>query len=85
MHWAAKRNRFTFFSVLIKRGADVNAQDIAGRTPLHIAAMNNFVESVKILLFEMADPFIKNKEGKMAIDMTSDNKCKFFLSKAKVV
>ncbi len=47
--------------------------------------MNNFVESLKILLFEMADPFIKNKEGKMAIDMTSDNKCKFYLSKARVV
>lgn len=72
-------------TTLIKQGANVNAQDIAGRTALHIAAMNNFIETIKILLYELADPFIKNNDGKMSIDMTSDIKCKFFLSKARIV
>jgi ankyrin repeat protein len=70
---------------LINKGANINAEDIAGRTPLHIAAGKNHIESLKILLFEMADPFKRDKEGKQAIDMTTDNKCKFYLSRARIV
>ena len=45
---------------MISKGANVSAQDEIGRTPLHIAAQYNNVESVQILLYELANPFIKN-------------------------
>jgi hypothetical protein len=33
----------------------------------------------------MADPFKRNKDGKHPIDFTTDNKCKFYLSRARIV
>jgi hypothetical protein len=33
----------------------------------------------------MADPFKRDKEGKQPIEITNDNKCKFYLSRARIV
>jgi len=85
LHWAAKRNKFTIIPLLISKGANVNSEDISGRTALHIAAFANHLECVKILLYELADPFKRNKDGKLAFDLTNDYKCKFYLSRARIV
>ena len=71
--------------ILISKGANINSEDISGRTPLHIAAVTNHLESLKILLYELANPFKRNKDGKLPIDLTEDNKCKFYLSRARIV
>lgn len=41
----------------------MNAQNTAGNTPLHWAALNGHLECVKVLLDNGADPTITNKAG----------------------
>lgn len=56
---------------LIDGGADINAVDRDGRTPLHHAVLNswNSSESVRHLLEAGADPLKKDKQGWSAFDM----------------
>ncbi len=37
LHWAAQHGHVEVVQTLIDNGADVNAQDVFGRTPLHLA------------------------------------------------
>ena len=39
LHFAIMKQEFMNVQLLIKLGADINAQDIRGQTPLHIAVM----------------------------------------------
>jgi ankyrin repeat protein len=71
-HLIAKRNRHNFINLLISSGANINARDSLGRTPLYIASKYNSVETVKILLFELADPFLTPNDGK-SINQVSKN------------
>ncbi|EAX96059.1 ankyrin repeat protein, putative [Trichomonas vaginalis G3] len=54
--------------MLINRGADLEARDEIGRTPLHLAARENCVESVKILLAHGANIFSRDDDGWCALD-----------------
>ncbi len=48
----------------IQEGADLNARDITGRTPLlHVAAAANGARSVDRLLKAGADPNVRDREG----------------------
>jgi ankyrin repeat protein len=85
LHWAAKRNSYLIIPFLINHGENIHSQDVAGRTPLHLSAEKNHFESLKILLMELADPFKKNKEGKMPIDVTNNIHIKYYLSRARLV
>ncbi|MBX9831351.1 ankyrin repeat domain-containing protein [Candidatus Babeliales bacterium] len=48
----------------IKAGANVNALDEDGWTPLHEATANNNKEMVELLLDYRADPNVKDEDGK---------------------
>jgi hypothetical protein len=63
----------------------IDEEDISGRTALHVAALKNNRESVKMLLVDMADPFKKTHQNKLAIDLTTDNIIKFYLDRARLV
>jgi len=85
LHWAAKRNKHQFISLLASYGAKINAKDSLGRTPLHCAAKHEHIESIKTLLYELADPFKTTNEGKSAADMTKNLVILGYLRRAKVL
>ena len=85
LHISAKRNLYQFISLFISRGADINAQDEGGRTALLIAAEKNNIEFVTILLFEIADPSIKNAKGLRAYEVTTNSTLKLILERAKIL
>ena len=58
LHWAAKRNFYKIIPKLTSLGSNVNAVDYLGRTPLHVAVMENNLEStVFLFLFLSAKDF----------------------------
>jgi ankyrin repeat protein len=79
LHWAVKKNFYQIIPKLIEYGSFLNFQDFIGETPLHIGVKKNYYECVTLLLVNMASPFIKDKDGKMPIDMTKDFQMKILL------
>jgi len=58
---------------LVEAGADVNAKQRHGWTPLHGAAHSGDRELVELLLERGADPEAKHQEGKTALDLAREN------------
>ena len=85
LHICAKRNLYQLIYFLLSRLSSIDSQDLGGRTPLMIAAQNNFFEFVTILLFEGANPTIKDVNGKLASDMTSNEKLRIILKRAEIL
>ena len=52
-------------------GADVNAIDHEGNTPLHNAAARGDVEMIRYLVEKGADPTVVNREGQSTADMAN--------------
>ena len=63
LHDAASKNAHEAVEVLLRQGADINAQDKHGWTPLHHAAWNNAAATAEVLLKQGADIHAKNKNG----------------------
>ncbi len=57
---------------LVAAGADVNAKQRHGWTPLHGAADSGDREVVELLLAKGADPGAKHQEGKTALELARD-------------
>jgi hypothetical protein len=55
--------------LLLRHGADPNAKNEGGDTPLHDAASEGHVGIVKLLLDHGADPTAKNKDGDTPLDL----------------
>jgi hypothetical protein len=58
--------------LLIKNGAEVNARDKDGWTPLRVAAYNGRAEVVKLLLEGGADPTVRGNDGKSPLDVARE-------------
>ena len=63
LHDAASKNAYEAVEVLLRQGADINAQDKHGWTPLHHAAWNNAAATAEVLLKQGADVHATNKNG----------------------
>jgi tetratricopeptide (TPR) repeat protein len=68
LHWAAYKGHRRIVSLLLKRGADVNAKNNDGRTPLMFAAGFGHRQVAKLLVQYKADPTVKDKDGNTALD-----------------
>ncbi len=44
-----------------------------GRIPLHLAAQNNYIDIVRILIDNKSNPFLINKENKRPLDLATDS------------
>mmetsp|Transcript_32231 Transcript_32231/g.37870 ORF Transcript_32231/g.37870 Transcript_32231/m.37870 type:complete len:260 (-) Transcript_32231:144-923(-) len=55
--------------ILVEAGAQVNAQDLQGATPLHVAITKKSAPLVKALVALGADPLIRNAQGKTCTDL----------------
>jgi ankyrin repeat protein len=64
-------------------GARIDAKDHAGRSPLYCAAEYGCFDSVKVLLLDLANPLLKNNQGKLPVDVTSHQGIVFYLQRAK--
>lgn len=59
--------------LLIDHGANVNAAQHGGWTPLHQAASHGFEQMVRLLLDSGADPSVKSEDGRTAAEMAAEN------------
>jgi ankyrin repeat protein len=78
IYLAARYGAYDILEYLCKiEGADLNAAwDFIGYTPLIQAAEDNDIEAVRILCGNGADSTIKDKEGKTAIEIATDEAVK---------
>ena len=81
LHWAVKKNFYQFIPKLINYGSIVDSLNFSGESPLHIAVKNNFYDSTCILLYYLASPFLKDKNGKRPIEYSKNYDMKNLLEK----
>ncbi len=72
LHWAAFCGRTKIAELLVKRGADMEAEAPHGNTPILKAMSQNKMETVKLLFTLGADPLSKNKFGFSLLEYASD-------------
>ena len=74
LHIASKENNEPeIIDLLVKSGANVNAQDAEGFTPLHMAAIHGNLKIVKTLFDLDADVNIVTTDGKNAVELAHLN------------
>ncbi len=69
--------------ILLKNGVSIDGKDYAGETALMIFSEAGEIEAVKTLLEFGANVHIKNKEGKTALDLATDEQVKSLLVAAE--
>jgi ankyrin repeat protein len=68
LHWACAEGHTKVAELLMDRGANINALNKEGRTPLIIAAAFGKRDAVALLLKRKADRGVKDKDNKTAFD-----------------
>jgi ankyrin repeat protein len=73
MHWAAGGDHMKEVELLIDKGADVNAKDEVGWTPLHYAADNGHKDVAELLIAKGADVNAKNDYDETPLHIAEHN------------
>jgi ankyrin repeat protein len=70
--WAAMAGEDEVCSYFISKGVDVNFQNIIGLTALHVAAQDNRIDVVKLLVKKGADVNVKSNDGETPLARAKD-------------
>jgi ankyrin repeat protein len=73
LHYACFYGSKEVMDLLLDLGVNINAKDQDGNTCLHFAVKSKNVRVIKKLLVRGGDKKITNNEGKLAIDLASEN------------
>jgi ankyrin repeat protein len=76
---AARRNHIEIAKLLIERGADVEAKDKWGRTPLYYACLNDNLECAELLIDAGADVGAKDRFERTPLDLAQSNEMRALL------
>ena len=84
LHWAAIAHQnmthlpsnIDLIALLIEHGAEIDAQDHRGRTPLFLSCQGGYDQNAEFLILLGADVSIKNDKGKRALDVAA-KACKY--------
>ena len=68
LHRACVSGQKEMVQKLVESGMNVNAKDEKGRTCLHLAVIMRYADLAKYLVYNRADPHIKDDSGKSAMD-----------------
>ena len=74
LHSACATSNLEMATLLVRKGADVNARQMKGVTPLHSAAHNGQADLVKLLVEHGADIHARTDEGQTALFMADEAK-----------
>ncbi|RNC89494.1 MAG: ankyrin repeat domain-containing protein [Allomuricauda sp.] len=66
---AVRNNNMEVYEHFIKKGLDINTQDVDGNTPLHNAARGNSLEVVQLFSNQVEDVNTKDNKGRTALAM----------------
>ena len=73
LHQAVRNNCPTLVEILISSGADLEAKDNSGETPLHSAAERNHLELAELLISSGAEVNVKRNDGSMPLHDAAAN------------
>ena len=59
--------------MLLRLGADPNAREQGGYTPLHAATQNGDEDMIRLLLYGGADLTLRGKDGKTPLDLAMES------------
>jgi ankyrin repeat protein len=71
LHIAAARGDYMSMTHLLDFGANIEAQDCRGKTPLHTAAKNDRANALQLLVNRKADPNAHDNAGRTALWYTA--------------
>ena len=63
----------SLYKYFLAEGVDINAQDLAGNSPLILAAIEDEQEIIRLLLESQADPNLQNESGSTALSYAFDS------------
>ena len=74
LHWAIFNSNELALSFLLARNPNVNARDVKGVTPLHLAVVSTEMQMslIRMLLMHGADPHIEDLKGRTPLQYAKE-------------